>query len=240
MPFSGHGHRVLIFAPIVEGLLGGSSTLQAAISSYISDCTSSGSRAHIFSRFTGLFYIGFSVGPSIAGYLVQHPINLFDSGVPFDSGKVDLSVFWVAIACSFLNLLLALFVFPESLGKERREQTKLEYHKFGAKVKGKARMPPVSPINEMVAGIGSFQEPEIEEVVGTEEDISSLPVGKQGIVRQLLNPLAIFLPVPVLNSSGIVQKRRDWNLTLLAGGLFGYMLSTVSLVFFLLSWRQEC
>jgi len=240
VPFSRHGHRLLIFAPVVEGFLGGSSTLQAAISSYISDCTSSGSRAHIFSRFTGLFYVGFSIGPSIAGYLIQHPINLFGHWVPFGPGKVDLSVFWVAIACSFINFLLALFVFPESLGKERRERTKLEYNKFGAKAKGKARMPPLSPIDEMVAGIGSVQEAEIEEAVRTEEEISSVPIGRQGTVKQLLKPLAIFLPVPALNPSGIAQKRRDWNLTLLAAGLFGYMLSTVSLVFFPLSWRSEC
>lgn len=213
--------------------------MQAAISSYLSDCTSSGSRAHIFSRFTGLFYVGFSVGPSIAGYLVQHPINLFDHDFPFGPGKVDLSVFWVAIACSFINFLLALFVFPESLARERRERTKLEYDKFGAKAKGKARTPPLSPIDEMVAGIGSVQEAEIEEAVRTEQDISSVPVGRQGTVKQLLKPLAVFLPVPALNPSGIAQKRRDWNLTLLAAGLFAYMLSTVSLVFFLSSWSKD-
>ena len=51
--------------------------------------------------------------------------------------------------------------------------------------------------------------------------------GGAGIIGHFLSPLAVFLPVMVLDPSGL-GKRRDWNLTLLAGGLFGYMLSNVS------------
>jgi hypothetical protein len=60
-PLSSHGHKLLIIAPVIEGLLGGWSTLQSATSAYISDCTSSGSRASMFSRFTGVSFLGFGV-----------------------------------------------------------------------------------------------------------------------------------------------------------------------------------
>ncbi|KAG6879545.1 hypothetical protein C0992_001550 [Termitomyces sp. T32_za158] len=72
-PFAAHGQGLLILASIIEGVFGGWSALQSATHAYLSDCTSSGSRAHIFSRFAGVFYIGSSVGPSVGGYLIQHP-----------------------------------------------------------------------------------------------------------------------------------------------------------------------
>src|SRR6266436_2597321 len=56
---SRHGYKFLLFASIVEGILGGPATFHAAISAYISDCTSDGSRADIFSRFLGASYVGF-------------------------------------------------------------------------------------------------------------------------------------------------------------------------------------
>ncbi|KAF8905118.1 major facilitator superfamily domain-containing protein [Gymnopilus junonius] len=113
-----HGHNLLLIAPVIEGLLGGWSTLQSATSAYLSDCTSPGSRAHIFSRFQGVFYLGFAVGPTIGGWFIQHPIKAI-SGTTTE--KSVTSVFWVAVICSFVNLVLTLFVFPESLGKKKRE-----------------------------------------------------------------------------------------------------------------------
>ncbi|KAF5342443.1 hypothetical protein D9611_001500 [Ephemerocybe angulata] len=158
-------HHLLLLGPIVEGALGGWTTLQSATSAYISDCTSVGSRAGVFSRFTGVFYAGFSVGPMIAGYIVRHPelFNwpgasapssskhhrkthikaLLDSIVGVNATKQRpvqsvTAVFWVAILCSFVNFLLVLFVFPESLDKEKQKAAAaaLAAH---ADPKGKAR-----------------------------------------------------------------------------------------------------
>ncbi|KAI0346310.1 MFS general substrate transporter [Trametopsis cervina] len=125
--FAAHGHKLLIVSPIIEGLLGGWSTLQGATSAYISDCTSDGSRAHIFSRFAGVFYLGFSLGPAIGAYLIRHPLFSFpsnSSGYPglHNGQPVVTSVFYVAAMCSFVNLLLVLFVFPESLDKKRAKE----------------------------------------------------------------------------------------------------------------------
>lgn len=120
-PLSSHGHKLLIIAPIIEGLLGGWSTLQGATTAYVSDCTSEGSRAHVFSRFTGVFYVGFALGPMIGAFIITHPpkIPLVPATMP-SVGKTVTPVFWIAMLCSLVNLLLIFFVIPESLGKERR------------------------------------------------------------------------------------------------------------------------
>jgi hypothetical protein len=120
--FAAHGTLFLIVSPVIEGLLGGWSTLQGATSAYISDCTSDGSRAQIFSRFTGVFYLGFSLGPALGAYLIRHPVFSLPSA---SSGPSDgqsspvTSVFYVAAMASFVNLLLVFFIFPESLGKKK-------------------------------------------------------------------------------------------------------------------------
>ncbi|KAI0636128.1 MFS general substrate transporter [Trametes polyzona] len=119
--FAAHGHKFLIISPVIEGLLGGWATLQAATSAYISDCTSDGSRAHIFSRFTGVFYFGFAIGPAIGAFLIRHPfIPVFSPAVGVHNGAPTVtSVFYVAATASFVNLILVLLVFPESVEKKK-------------------------------------------------------------------------------------------------------------------------
>ncbi|KAH9068298.1 MFS general substrate transporter [Lactarius deliciosus] len=73
-----------------------------AIAAYISDCTSDGSRSHIFSRFAGVSYVGFALGPTIGAFLIRHPL-----------------VFWVAVLCGAINAILTLLVIPESLDKAK-------------------------------------------------------------------------------------------------------------------------
>ncbi|RDX44016.1 hypothetical protein OH76DRAFT_1541666 [Lentinus brumalis] len=119
--FAAHGHKLLIISPIIEGLCGGWATLQAATSAYISDCTSDGSRAHIFSRFTGMFFLGFAVGPTIGAFLIKHPfIPIFSPAIGVHNGAPTVtSVFYVGASASFINLMLAIFLFPESVHKKR-------------------------------------------------------------------------------------------------------------------------
>ncbi|KAH8112649.1 MFS general substrate transporter [Phellopilus nigrolimitatus] len=123
-PLAAHGHKLLIIAPVVEGLLGGWSTLQGAASAYVSDCTSDGSRAHIFSRFMGVFYFGFALGPMLGAWFIAHPpplAFLLPASEARSAGHTVTPVFWVAVMFALVNFFLALFVFPESLGKEKRE-----------------------------------------------------------------------------------------------------------------------
>ncbi|OBZ72590.1 putative membrane protein C14C4.07 [Grifola frondosa] len=91
-------------------------------SAYVSDCTSDGSRAHIFSRFTGVFYFGFAIGPTIGAFLIRHPfLPIFSSssGSLHNGAPTVTSVFYIAAMASFVNMLLVLFLFPESLEKKK-------------------------------------------------------------------------------------------------------------------------
>lgn len=125
-PFAAHGHKLLIVVPIIEGLLGGWSTLQGATSAYVSDCTSDGSRSHIFSRFMGVYYTGFALGPMLGAWLITHPLPLPAVLLPETSSVHTVTpVFYVALMCSSVNLFLSLFVFPESLSKEKRKARKI-------------------------------------------------------------------------------------------------------------------
>lgn len=117
-PFS--GHKFLLIAPAIEGILGGQATFHAAVSAYISDCTSDGSRAHIFSRFAGVSYIGYALGPTIGAFLIRHPLVHAQSfGRRQSNVQTVTVVFWVAVLCSAINLILAALVIPESLDKAR-------------------------------------------------------------------------------------------------------------------------
>ncbi|KAF7424424.1 hypothetical protein PC9H_009731 [Pleurotus ostreatus] len=206
-PLAAHGHKLLILAPIIEGSLGGWSALQAGISAYISDCTSAGSRAHIFSRFTGVFYLGFSVGPSIGGWLIRHSnsVKFFDylgAMHPDPTRQSVTPVFWVSALASLANLVLIFFVIPESLSKEKQAAARFEYNGEG---KGKGR----ALVTADVAG---------DESSSSANPESGKAGGDPNFIMRVLQPLGIFLPQKV-------QGRSDWSLTFLAIALFGYYLS---------------
>jgi hypothetical protein len=60
-----------------------------------------------------------AVGPAIGAFIIRHPIlDLGSSALREGTGKTVTSVFYTAAFCSFLNLLLVLFVFPESLNSK--------------------------------------------------------------------------------------------------------------------------
>jgi MFS family permease len=156
--------------------------MQATTTAYISDCTSPGSQAQIFSRFAGVMYLGFSAGPAFGAWLITHPVLARWTGGEGDRSVT--SVFWVGIIFSGINFLFMLFVFPESLPAEKR-------------------------------------------MLAAEEESST--DNKPSAIHSLLSPLAVFLPVRVDIGSG--RRKKDWSLTFLALALFGYMLSTVCLLF---------
>lgn len=246
-----HAHHLLLLAPLVEGLLGGWSTLQSATSAYISDCTSPGSRAQIFSRFTGVFYLGFSFGPVIAAWLIRHP-DLFNLPGTSAPGKhlVDLTgktaaqrqtvtaVFWVAVICSLANFFLVLFLFPESLTKERQEQarrvqgssTSPSSSSPDALGAGKRQDPP-KPLRLPVTGVEDADGVGIGAIMDVDEITSPItpsasshffmpndsaaptatsPEEPEGFFMSFMRPLAVFLPVYVdmPTRNGLTVRRR--------------------------------
>ena len=84
------------------------STAQAAVSAYVSDCTSPGSRARVFSLLGGCLMGGFACGP------------LFGSALISLTGGWVLAPFYVALGthCAFVAGLA--LVLPESLSDERQ------------------------------------------------------------------------------------------------------------------------
>ncbi|KAF8134935.1 major facilitator superfamily domain-containing protein [Boletus edulis] len=128
-PLAAHSHKLLILAPIIEGSLGGWSSLTGANTAYIADCTSPGSRATIFARFTGVLFVGLALGPIIGAWLIRNPIPFLKVGQADHPLQSVNSVFWVAICGSFVNLLLVLFVFPESLPASRRAVNRKGKHR---------------------------------------------------------------------------------------------------------------
>ena len=206
--FAAHGHKLLIIAPIVEGVLGGWTTLQAATSAYISDCTSDGSRAQIFSRFSGVFYLGFSVGPALGAYLIRHPLVSFPGAPTSSSGNnanihngqpTVTSVFYVAAMCSFVNLLLVLFIFPESIDKKRAK-----------KAAQTAALPPPSANGDLEL----FTD-------------GALAIESQNFLVRCLSPLVVFVPKKIMRPDG--SHGKDWSMTLLGMALFLFLLATVSI-----------
>ena len=123
------------------------------------------------------------------------------------------SVFWVAIACSFINFVLVLFVFPESLDKEKKDKAMREYV---ARTRGQSR------------GKARASEEGIREDREDAHGSNHGPAQTGSVITRLLEPLAVFLPVVVMDPSSPGRKRRDWSLTLLAASLIGYMLSMAS------------
>ncbi len=199
--FAAHGHKLLIVSPIIEGFLGGWSTLQGATSAYISDCTSDGSRAQIFSRFTGVFYLGFSLGPTIGAYIIRHPFVTFPSSS--SSGNAPdvhngqptvTSVFYIAVMCSFLNFLLVLFVFPESRNKKKAAQDQ------PAVVQRVALQAQDDGLTEQAQAMSWFQ--------------------------RSTSSLSLFVPKKISKPEG--GYYRDWSLTFLGIALFMFLLAAVS------------
>lgn len=85
-------------------------------------------------------------------------------------------VFWVAIFCSFVNLILVTFVFPESLSKERRAKNALAAAERGVEIAG------AEPGNAKKDGTGL------------------------GFLRAFFSPLGLFLPQVVEDAGGHLRK----------------------------------
>ncbi|KAI0333493.1 MFS general substrate transporter [Cubamyces sp. BRFM 1775] len=96
------GYQFLVAAPILEGLLGGLSSMSANVHAYMADCTSPAKRSGIFSRYLGLLFTGMAIGPTLGGVVIRL------------SGSF-ISVFFIAGALHLLYALLIWFVIPESL-----------------------------------------------------------------------------------------------------------------------------
>jgi Major Facilitator Superfamily len=116
-PWAPHAQILFIIAPFFEGLMGGWSTIQASTSAYISDCTSDGSRAQLFSRMTGVIFLGLAIGPALGAFIMNHPVFSPRGAHTFPSMT---AVFEAAVVFNLINVAL-LFLYPESLNTKHVE-----------------------------------------------------------------------------------------------------------------------
>jgi hypothetical protein len=99
---------ILLLGPAIDGLLGGFSTIVAAMHAYISDVTPDGSRATAFSRLGAAIMAGMAVGPVLGSALINATGQL-------------LSPFYVSVCVHFLWVILIRFLLPESLSSDSRD-----------------------------------------------------------------------------------------------------------------------
>ncbi len=106
------GLAILFFSRMLSGI--GSANISVA-QAYISDVTSVKERTKSLGFLGAAFGIGFIIGPTIGGYLksISAP------------GQVDW-VGYVAAGMSFINLIMAYFMLPESM-KERQSNAKFNF-----------------------------------------------------------------------------------------------------------------
>lgn len=109
------GYWFLIVGPFLDGLLGGMSTVTAAIHAYVADCTGPDERSHIFSLFLGLLFTGFGLGPTLGALIIHF------------TGSV-LSVFYLAAGTHLLYAALVILFVPESLSKRRMSAARKVHH----------------------------------------------------------------------------------------------------------------
>lgn len=206
-------HNILL-AQAIEGILGGWPSLQSATMAYVADCTQSSAS---LVRFTGVVYVGLAFGPVVGAALMKQP-RLFDFIAmwfsPFrfqtvgsgQGGEIVAPVFGAAILCSLFNILLVVFVFPDSLPKGKRKAPST---------------PSPSP-----AASAEVQNPLPLSDSNTNETSKDFEERRasSNISKVLLSPLAVFLPQKVYLGT---EMRRDWSLTVLGVVVFGYMITAV-------------
>ncbi|GAA5882021.1 hypothetical protein JCM1840_000403 [Sporobolomyces johnsonii] len=217
------GYNFLLLGPFLDGLVGGFSTAQATTNAYLSDCTSAGSRARVFSLLGGLLFAGIAIGPSIGSLLIAR------------SGSVLLP-FYVALGLHLAYLGLLAGFLPESLSEARKETAR---RRHDAEVGAREEAERIADDEAKKRGLGAVWRRRAGRALAR-------PFG-------FLRPLGLLLPVkkggeedeelrtniewgrgleeyedPVevwaRDGDGEGKERRDWGLTKIAGAYAAYMM----------------
>ncbi|KAK7054689.1 hypothetical protein VNI00_003152 [Paramarasmius palmivorus] len=104
----------LVFGPLIEGSLGGFTSIMAAIQAYMADTSTPATRSRVFSLAMGLMFTGFAVGPTLGGILIRFTHQV-------------ISVFYVAAFSHLFYALMTWLVLPESLTKRKMELSTIKY-----------------------------------------------------------------------------------------------------------------
>lgn len=108
------GKNLLVVGAAFEGAMGGIATIMAAHMSYIADVTPNGTRATVFSFFTGLFFCGIAIGPSIGGLIAKRMHS-------------TMAPFYFALGAHITYFVFASLFLPESNSPERMRKAEDEH-----------------------------------------------------------------------------------------------------------------
>ncbi|PWN32552.1 MFS general substrate transporter [Meira miltonrushii] len=122
------GKNLLVIASLIEGLCGGIPTLSAAFMAYIADVTPSGTRATLFSFFTGLFFCGIAIGPALGGLVAKHTHS-------------TVTTFYIALAAHLICFICAAFLLPESNSPDRMRKAQDEYDEYAISTAARRAQP---------------------------------------------------------------------------------------------------
>ncbi|KAI8885430.1 MFS general substrate transporter [Backusella circina FSU 941] len=95
------GISLLFIAPVIRGFMAGDTVFFAATQAYISDCTTPTKRTLVFSQMMSATFLGASLGPSAASFLIK------------GSGSI-ISIFYIFLLLNLCFFLYVAFVLPES------------------------------------------------------------------------------------------------------------------------------
>jgi MFS family permease len=109
-------YRWLVLGSVCDGMLGSFTAGGLLTQSYATDCTPPSKRAVRFGYLHSCLFLGLAFGPLLAGYFVKLTGSL-------------ISMFYVAMGCHVVFILVIGFVTPESLSKRRRQAAKERYRK---------------------------------------------------------------------------------------------------------------
>ncbi|WWC91944.1 uncharacterized protein L201_006896 [Kwoniella dendrophila CBS 6074] len=229
------GYRLLLLGPIIEGLLGGYSTISATLNAYVSDITPDGSRVTIFARISGIFMAGFAVGPVLGSLLISWTGNI-------------MTPFYVNAIVYTLYIPLLSFLLPESLSFEAREELAKKAKTLKEEAKKRDELerewenetPFINNNNEDVdpllsgwSRMSSFSTTPNQNNQTHSKRRKKLMGKIKRSLRKLfgfLEPLTIFIPTKHEEN----DQHRDWNLTVVGAALF-----FMSMIFGIMSIKAQ-
>ncbi|KDQ06772.1 hypothetical protein BOTBODRAFT_235914 [Botryobasidium botryosum FD-172 SS1] len=190
-------YSLLLIGHITEGLSGGWPALQAALMAHISDTTPEGSRAKIFSLFTGIVCAGIALGPSLSSIILR--------GLPFVSGDITV-IFYISITCALINLFYVRVILPESHSVEARNAIAALHREEKARRREERR------------------ERDSHARVAKNSRVARMVRRAQEKVVRFLAPVTVFMP-RTRKRPGRLRPQKDWNLTFLAMAYLCYQLA---------------
>jgi MFS family permease len=213
---------------VIEGLLGGLSTITATINAYLSDVTPDGSRAAVFARLAGITMVGFASGPVLGSLLIKFSGNMFVFQLDSSSSLINsMMPFYVSVCVHAMFICLILFLLPESLSSESRQILSKNAELARAAAQRQDALDREWESTPRYRGGPSERDPLLHNdstfsrISGTDATHSRRRKRIVGNARRIFRRLFSFLqPLTVFAPRETEDGGKDWNLTKVGAGMF--------------------